>query len=283
MMKRVLLILLAFTYFIADICAQDFENDKFRIKNIGTYANTKYSDYGPVITADESVLYFTSKRPLSEKGKKREKEEYENIYRIEKKGRSFKTSTIMPFPINKGNKNNSILGLSNDGQIMLLYGDTLVNNEFNGDIYESSLDGENWTEPAILGNPISLPESHESSASIAPDGKTIYFVSDRDGGIGKRDIYRCSKDVNGDWGKVENLGEVINTLEDEEAVYIHPDGRTLYFSSKGHESTGGYDIFYSVYEEGNWTTPVNIGAPIKDRKSTRLNSSHLVIRMPSSA
>ena len=107
-MRKFSLILLATLSFSVGF-SQDFENSKFKIKNIGTYANTKYSDYGPVITADESVLYFTSKRPLSEKGKKKEKEEYENIYMIKKKGRSFRMSSIMPAPINTEFQNNSII------------------------------------------------------------------------------------------------------------------------------------------------------------------------------
>jgi outer membrane protein OmpA-like peptidoglycan-associated protein len=243
--------------------AQDFENAKFTIKNMGNYTNTKYSDFGPVISADGSKLYFTSRRPTTEKGKAKEKEEFENVYMIEKKGRSWKPAVILPEPINKPFSNNSIVALSNDGQKMLLFREHLNGK---GDLYESFLNGDTWSEPLNLGPPINLTESHETSASIAPDGKTIYFISNRSGGIGGKDIYKCTKQKDGSWSKAENLGEIINTPDDEEAVYIHPDGRTLYFSSKGHESIGGYDIFYSVFDDGAWSKPENIGEPINTKE-----------------
>jgi outer membrane protein OmpA-like peptidoglycan-associated protein len=141
---------------------------------------------------------------------------------------------------------------------MLLYRD---DKNGNGDIYESILQGEAWSEPVKLPAPINS-DDHESSASISPDGHTIYFVSNRKGGQGGRDIWMCVQDNDGKWGAAENLGDVINTSEDEEGVFIHPDGKTLYFSSKGHKSIGGYDIFKSVLENGTWSTPVNLGAPI---------------------
>lgn len=242
--------------------SQDFENDKFKIKNLGTYANTAFSDYGPVITADESVLFFTSNRPLTEKGKSKGRPEFENIYKIEKKGRSFRNASMMGEPLNIKNRNSSIIGLSNDGHKMLLYRDLFINGEIKGDIYESELKGDNWTDPVNLGEPICLENYNETSASFAPDGKTIFFVSDREEGMGGRDIYKCTKGTDGNWGKVENLGDSINTDLDEEAVFMHPDGRTLYFSSKGHNSKGGYDIFFSEFIEDHWTTPTNIGEPI---------------------
>jgi outer membrane protein OmpA-like peptidoglycan-associated protein len=87
-------------------------------------------------------------------------------------------------------------------------------------------------------------------------------VSERAGGIGKRDIWKCTKDENGNWGLPENLGSVVNTKSEEESVFIHPDGVTLYFSSKGHNSVGGYDVFKSTLVNGQWTKPVNMGEPV---------------------
>ncbi|HXP49885.1 MAG TPA: OmpA family protein, partial [Bacteroidia bacterium] len=95
-----------------------------------------------------------------------------------------------------------------------------------------------------------------------PDGRTLYFVSDRPGGLGGRDIYVCTRDSAGHWGAATNLGAPINTAEDEEGVFIHPDGKTLYFSSKGHGGFGGYDIFRSDFINGAWSEPVNLGEPI---------------------
>jgi flagellar motor protein MotB len=141
---------------------------------------------------------------------------------------------------------------------MLLYRDDISGN---GDIYESQLQGTQWTEPVRLPEPVNS-EQHESSASISPDGRTIYFVSDRDGGQGGRDIWYCTQDAAGKWGDAKNIGDPINTRDDEEGVFIHPDGKTIYFSSKGRFTYGGYDIFKSELQNGVWSEPENMGEPI---------------------
>src|SRR5690606_10655054 len=117
-----------------------------------------------------------------------------------------------------------------------------------------------WSKPKPLSKEINT-KYHESSASLGPDGRTLYFVSDRPGGVGGRDIWVAYKDSKGRWKEVRNIRE-LNTPYDEEAVFIHPDGRTLYFSSKGHNTMGGYDIFKSTYKDGYWSKPENLGVPI---------------------
>ena len=114
-----------------------------------------------------------------------------------------------------------------------------------------------------LGNNINSSYT-ENSVSISPDGNTLYFTSDRPGSYGGYDIYRCEKDRRGEWGKVTNLGQTINTPYNEEGVFIGHDGKTLYFSSRGHKGMGGYDIFKSTYDEEQeeWGEPVNLGYPI---------------------
>jgi outer membrane protein OmpA-like peptidoglycan-associated protein len=106
--------------------------------------------------------------------------------------------------------------------------------------------------------------NHESSAWFSFDRQWLYFVSDRpDGNIGGQDIYRSHwEEEANDWGAAENLGPTINTAEDEEGVFVHPDGRTIYFSSKGHNTMGGYDVFRSVFDNGQWSKPENMGWPI---------------------
>jgi outer membrane protein OmpA-like peptidoglycan-associated protein len=113
----------------------------------------------------------------------------------------------------------------------------------------------------------------ESSASITGDGKILYFVSERLGGYGRGDIYRCVRGASGDWGPAENLGPLINTEEDEICSFISSDGKTLYFSSRGHLSMGGYDIFKTTFENGKWTAPVNMGYPV----NTTEDDLHFVI------
>lgn len=228
---------------------------KVMIDNLGSTINSIYPDYGPVINADESMLIFTSRRNTNT-GEMRDPESgkyYEDIYiayledwgqwKLEQPGE----------PINSI-YHDAAIGLSPDGQTLYLY---KGNN--GGDIYVSYLKGSKWTNPEPLPYPINT-KYHESSASLGPDGKTLYFVSDRPGGKGGRDIW-MSKRNNKQWSYPINLTN-INTAYDEEGVFIHPDGKTLYFSSKGHNSMGGYDIFKSTNENGKWTNPTNLGYPI---------------------
>ena len=241
------------------IYSQNSDNlEKIIITNIGETVNTPYDEYAPIISADGLMMIFTSKRPLTKKDIEDNEQGLENVYVSYYDDMIWKWSepALLGELINQPGNNNSAIALSNDGQRMLLYrGDP------DGNIYESVLIGEEWSDPVELVKPINSSK-HESTASISPDGRTIYFVSNRKGGQGQLDIWQCHQDNTGSWGTAENLGGIINTMDDEEGVFIHPDGKTLYFSSKGHNTTGGYDIFKSVFANGNWTTPVNLGTSI---------------------
>ncbi|NVO02729.1 MAG: PD40 domain-containing protein [Bacteroidetes bacterium] len=106
-------------------------------------------------------------------------------------------------------------------------------------------------------------KSSETNACVSPDGNTLYFVSDREGGIGGKDIWASEKLSDGTWGKPYNLGPQVNTSSDEECPFLMTDNATLYFSSKGHNSMGGFDIFTSTLsDDGLWTQTENIGFPI---------------------
>lgn len=232
---------------------------KFVITNLGENVNTPYDDYAPIISADGLTMMFTSRRPILKEDIDFKVQGLENVYTSEYNDMIWKWSKpqLLEETVNQKERNNSAIALSNDGQRLLLYrGDP------DGNIYESVLEGEHWSEPLKLPKPINS-KKHESSASIAPDGRTIYFVSNRRGGQGGSDIWVCrqSPGVNR-WEKAENLGAVVNTERNEEGVFIHPDGKTLYFSSKGHDSKGGYDVFKSVFENGKWSQPLNLGDSI---------------------
>lgn len=227
------------------------------ITNLGENVNTPYDDYAPVVSADGYMMIFTSRRPTLKEDIDMKMQGMENIYVSYYDDMTWKWSRpqLLENTVNQNAKNNSAIALSNDGQRLLLYrGDP------DGNIYESVLEGESWSEPVKLPKPINS-KKHESSASIAPDGRTIYFVSNRRGGEGGSDIWVCHQGING-WEKAENLGSAINTSENEEGVFIHPDGKTLFFSSKGHGSKGGYDIFKSVFENNRWSKPVSLGDSI---------------------
>lgn len=231
------------------------------IDNLGDNINTEYNEYGAVISADESVIVFTARRPNSTGGKIAPElnEHYEDIYISHmKEDGSWEPAKNMGENVNtKDHDANS--GLSADGQRFLIY----MGKSNQGDLFESQLIGEEWGKPEDLGKNINT-KYHESSACYSPDGNAIYFVSEKPGGQGAHDIYVSRLDEKGKWGEAVNLGPTINTRYEEEAVYMHPDGKTLYFSSEGHNSMGGYDIFKSIYNSDTkeWGEPTNIGYPV---------------------
>ena len=229
------------------------------IDNVGEAVNSKSPDYSPLISADESMMIFTSRRESSTGGKKdpNDHQYFEDIYiSYEVDGKWQKAVNIGP-PLNT-QSHDATVGLSPDGQQLFIY-NGLVNG---GDIFECMLYGDQWSEPQSLPKTINTL-SHESAANFSYDGNTIYFVSDRPGGYGDKDIYMSQLDAKGKWGKAINLGNKINTIYDEQSVFMHPDGKTIYFSSKGHYSMGGFDIFQSKKSiSGKWSTPKNLGYPI---------------------
>ncbi len=233
---------------------------KVTIKKIAPPINSPFNDYAPLVSADGSTMLFTSNRPVTEREKQKAKPAKENVYQVlfDEKKRKWGLPTLLGESVNAPARNNSAIAISPDGQHMLVYRD---DDQGNGNIFESALNGTEWSELVELGEPVNSPK-HESSACYSPDGRSIYFVSDREGGVGKKDIYKATRQDDGSWGAAECLDRTINTKEDEQGVFLSTDGRLLYFSSKGHGGSGGYDLFRSTWAEDHWETPVNLGAPI---------------------
>lgn len=227
------------------------------IDNLGSSINTIYPEYSPIITADESMLFFTSRRENTTGGEKDplDFKYFEDIYLSYSIGGTWNPVQNPGKPLNT-DTHDATVGLSADGQTLLIY-----KGENGGDIYECKLDGNEWGKPDRLPKTINT-NYHESGASFGPDGRTLYFVSDKSGGFGGNDIYMSKKSAKDKWTEPVNLGNVINTEYDEEGVFMHPDGKTIYFSSKGHKTMGGYDIFKSEFKDGKWSEPENIGYPI---------------------
>ena len=221
--------------------------------------NTIYAEYSPMINSDETVMIFTSRRSNTT-GKSKDfydNKFFEDIYITTKNEGTWSTPKPLTTKINT-KKHDSNVGLSADGKTLYIY----RSNKRNGDIYKSSFIEGEWTKPKALPKPINS-KSTESSLCISKDGTIIYFVSNRKGSLGKKDIFYCTLQHNNKWGKAINIGENINTEFDEDAIFLSPDGNTLYFSSKGHNNMGGYDIFKSKKnKQGIWNTPENIGYPI---------------------
>ncbi|MFN3402503.1 MAG: OmpA family protein [Cytophagaceae bacterium] len=232
---------------------------KVKIKNLGKGVNSKYDDYMPAVSADETVLIFTSRRDNTTGGKKAEDGKFfEDIYI------SVKSDTVWTTAVQLGNGINTpthdaVASISPDGQKLFIY---KVDN--GGDLFSSDLKGSIWSEPKNLGTNINS-QYWEPSVTITSDEKVLFFTSNKKGGYGGTDIYMSKRQNNGEWGAPILLGPKINTRYDEDGPFIHADGKTLYFSSKGHKSMGGFDIFSCTIntETGEvLTEPVNIGYPI---------------------
>ncbi len=229
------------------------------VDNLGPNINSAYPEYGPAISTDEETILFTARRPNSIGGKKDEADGgyYEDVYASVKLNGKWQPAKQLSKNVNTEN-HDAAAGVSPDGSKLYVYRHSGTDG---GDLYESVLFGLDWEPPVHMNKNINT-KYHESSVSLSFDGKRMYFVSDKESGLGDRDIYYSDMDLNGEWGPAKNLGPEINTKYGEEAVFMHPDGITMYFSSKGHETMGGYDIFKTQLENGKWQKPVNLGYPI---------------------
>jgi outer membrane protein OmpA-like peptidoglycan-associated protein len=246
----------------------------FEVLNLGENVNSSFPDYAPVLSEDESVLIFTSKRNGSTGGRKTEDGYYyEDVYishrqdQVEDDWRqsSRVDSTFKPvrffrqlFTRAEGitqintNDHDACISITPDGKKLYLLRGSIV--------YSSLFTNGKWAKPQRVENFSKNRNDLEPSLTLSTDGKTLFVVSDRKGGFGGKDIYKTTLQPDGSWGQLENLGSNINTDLDEESPFIQSD--TLYFSSQGHQSVGGYDVFKSVFQNGAWTLPVNMGAPI---------------------
>ena len=229
------------------------------VDNLGPNINTQYPEYGPSISTDEENIIFTARRPNSTGGRRDQNDNgfYEDVYNSMKLNGKWQPSKQLSKHVNTDN-HDAAAGLSPDGNKLYVYRHV---ERDGGDLYESVLFGLDWEDPVHMNKNINT-KYHESSVSLSFDGKRLYFISDREPGIGDRDIYYSEMDVNGEWGPAKNLGPDLNTKYAEEAVFVHPDGVTMYFSSKGHNSMGGYDIFKTKLVDGKWQKPENMGYPI---------------------
>jgi outer membrane protein OmpA-like peptidoglycan-associated protein len=240
-------------------------SNKFvRIENLGANINSVYSDYVPVITDDESVLMFTSRRNKNVGGKKdyRDEKFYEDMFIARKKDKGFTPAEQFSLEdkyvglVLNSPRHDAVIGLSHDEKKLFTYKEDKV--------FVSELNSEgNWTGPTVLNETVNPKKGYQPHACLTADGNTLYFSSERKYGKGKLDLYRAKKQSDGNWGIAENLGDVINTAENEDSPYITPDGTYLYFSSKGHNTIGGYDIFKAkINADGSFEKPENLGVPI---------------------
>lgn len=230
------------------------------IDNMGPHINSAYPDYSAYISTDEGTLIFTSRRKYKE-GQKTDEGDggfLEDLYVCTKTNGEWSDAKNMGPPINEEGFHEATAGLSPDGTSLYIYEH---HGKGGGDVFVSHLQGTSWSKPEKLNKNINS-DYRETTVAESYDGKMLYFISNKPGGLGWGDIYTSTKDAKGNWGPAVNVGMPLNTKYAEEGLFMIPDGKTMYFSSKGYGSMGGYDIFKTVYENGKWSTPENLGFPV---------------------
>lgn len=246
------------------------------ITNIGPPINTEGAEYVPLITSDEEFMVYTYRGKLSKGGKQHIKKsklsgsakKEDGIY-FEDVFMSYKindTTWGKPLGIKSINTNlhDAAVSLSADGTQLFVYKNMGTGN---GDLYLSTLQGSEWAQPKYQKGLNS--DKWDGSACFLPDNRFIIISSERKGGYGGKDLYIAEKLGNDLWGNIKNLGPDINTEYDEDAPFVTADGKTLFFSSNGKLSTGGYDILRSDFKEGKWSKPYNLGEPINTRNDDK--------------
>lgn len=214
--------------------------------------------YFPVLTADEQELIFTRRL-----GAGNEDDEDLVITRKDSTGHWTKPESISPNVNSEFNEGTCTI--SADGR-QLIFTSCLGRRGFgNCDLFQSLRIGTTWSQPLNMGPQINSP-AWESQPALSADGRVLYFLSDRKGGLGSRDIYVSYQIEPNKWTKAENLGSKINTPYDEISPFIHVNGRTLFFAANGRLGFGGYDLFRSEKENGEWQEPVNFGYPVNNHE-----------------
>lgn len=226
----------------------------FTVHSFSSSVNTQYTEYNPTVSADESVVAFTALRPNTGRTRSSDKFIEEILVSYNKSG-TWTEPAVIPIA---SEYNTGTAGISPDGQKMMIF---IGGTTDPGSLYQITKDGDGWSKPTLLAGSINSL-ALETTCSITPDGKTIYFASDRNGGRGGLDIWRTELKADGKWSLPVNLGPEINTAANEDAPFIHPDQRTLFFTSDGHNTMGGNDIFKSNLINGKWTKPENMGYPV---------------------
>jgi OmpA-OmpF porin, OOP family len=230
----------------------------YRLKRMSDTVNAFVMQYFPVLTADQQQLIFTRRM-----GGGPNDDEDLVISKKSPRGRWGEPESLSK-NINT-RLNEGTCTISADGRKLIFT--SCVGRQGYGscDLFQSVRIGDEWTEPKNLGQNVNSTE-WESQPSLSADGRTLYFVSDRRGGVGRRDIWVSNLDEKGDWTRAKNAGKPINTVYDEISPFIHVNNRVLYFASNGLVGFGGYDIFFSERDSLAWSNPQNIGSPINNHE-----------------
>ncbi len=243
----------------------------FNPLNLGDSINSEFDEYWPTITADEQTIIFTRLIPInSEVGIKMVggknpvidlESVQEDFFISEKENNVWLGAQNIGEPLNTTG-NEGAQTVSVDGRTMYFTACNREDGRGRCDIYKCKSENGEWSVPENIGSPVNS-KFWEAQPSISPDGKTLFFVSNREGGLGGKDIWISTQNSAGEWSKPINPGEKINSRGDEQSPFIHPDNQTLYFSSNGRIGMGSSDLFKANRnDDGTWNEAVNLGYPI---------------------
>lgn len=229
--------------------------------NMGANINSDWDEYLAALTADGQEIIYTVRHPRTDHTICVFCQTEEDFYSSKFVNDSWQAREALGAPIKSG-YNEGAQCISPDGRYLFY---TLCNTDYglgSCDLYWAKRIGEKWSRPRNFGEPVNS-KHWESQPTIAPDGRTIIFASNRPGGYGGVDLWKTTMTEEGVFTVPENLGATINTKGDDTAPFIHSDGKTLYFCSDGRPGMGGKDIYYStLMSNGEWSTPVNMGYPL---------------------
>ncbi|KPM49332.1 OmpA family protein [Jiulongibacter sediminis] len=223
-------------------------------KKMADVLNFKAMQYFPVFTADGEMIYFTARPQNGD----------ENIY-ISKKVNNQWTEPESISKVINTDYNEGTCSISADGKTMVFTSCEGREGFGRCDLYISKFTEKGWSVPENLGPNVNSPE-WDSQPALSPDGTVLVFSSNRFGGLGGKDLYVSTLDDMNSWSKAVNLGKVVNTIRDEVSPFLHANATTIFFASNGHTGLGGYDIFLTNKESGNFTEPFNLGYPVNDEQ-----------------
>ncbi len=222
---------------------------QFNPRPLPPNVNQFKQQYFPVLTADQKSLIYV----------KREENEEIMLSKLDRNG-DWGSPVSISENINT-EFNEGTCSISADGR-KLVFTSCMGRKGYGScDLYVSTKVGEEWSMPENMGSTINS-SSWDSQPSLSADGRTLYFVSNRGGGYGRRDIYVSTLAENNEWSKPQNIGTDINTPFDDISPFIHPNGQRLYFATDGRLGFGGYDIYFSEKDDARWSKPTNFGYPI---------------------
>ena len=229
--------------------------------------STERDEYLAYISPDDKSCYFVRRMPLQSKDKVYASDKEKEVFMLANRDKTgvFDAGEPMPYPFNAGDDNQGGCTISIDNKHLYFAMQRQEGGEQpNCDLYVSDEVNGEWSALRKLSTNVNHPVYWDSQPTIAADGLTLYFASDRPGGFGGIDLYVTYKNPQtGLWGIPQNLGPKINSTKNEKTPFIHSDSETLYFSSDGQNGFGGYDIFYvRRNEKDEWEEPENIGSPI---------------------